>query len=102
MAVDIRSEPAKSDQLLIAEIAPAIRRDLRFWGAIQGGSSGALLLFALLHFAQRYGESSILWVMAPMIWGFVGVPAWVWFAQRDAVLRQVRYRRQRGKWRWDR
>lgn len=92
----------KSDAELTAEIAPAMLVKLREDGTARGYAMGGIL-FALLmvwFLADRTESSSYFyWGLGVTVILQVSLPL---FFKRRSVTNEVRYRRQHGKWRWER
>lgn len=103
----------KTDAELIAEIAPAMLVKLRKDGSDRGAALGSTLFMCLgiwllgdmavqnlepitmrpgpsLYFLYGLGIGAVLQIALPL------------FFKRRSVLNEVRYRRQHGKWRWER
>jgi hypothetical protein len=103
----------KTDAELVADIAPAMLRKLREDGAAKGGHLGTVLIFAWLMLSNlywagvrldssQYSETTsafYIWAILPI--GLAAVGLHFYFKRRSVAV-EVRYRRQRGKWRWER
>jgi hypothetical protein len=98
-----RSE-TKSDAELIAEIAPPMLAKLREDGELKGAFCSVipLLLFVSFFRWELVGPLQTQlksWVILLLILLALALP---FFFKRRSVLNEVRYRRQHGKWRWER
>jgi hypothetical protein len=103
----------KTDADLTAEIAPAMLIKLREDGSARGGALWASLFSAWLVFSQVYWNEARLdpkqysetisafymWAIVPI--GLAALGLHFYFKRRSVTV-EVRYRRQHGKWRWER
>ena len=106
----LSSTGALADDSISAEIAPAMLEKLKQDGRNHATSSFVLLMFwALVSFNSLtpYKDQSfveavrIALVLVSIAAAIAGLSS-RYFFERYAVGLEVAYRRQRGKWRWDR
>ena len=103
----------RTDAELIAEIAPAMLIKLREDGASKAGYFGTVLFFAWLMLSNLHGRTagvdqtqysesvSALYRWAPLLLLLAAIGL-IFYFRRQSVAVEVRYRRQHGKWRWER
>jgi hypothetical protein len=96
----------RTDAELIADIAPAMLIKLREDGMGKGAVWSFLPMmlwtaFTKPHWGQIELDATPLWqwVVLPLLIAAVAMP---YFFKHRSVLVEVRYRRQHGKWRWER
>jgi hypothetical protein len=103
----------RTDAELIAEIAPAMLAKLRLDGSARGTATAVALLLALqaiywpIVAQQNLKPFADRADLLPYCFGGLGIVVVLQIAlphvfKRRNVLNEVRYRRQHGKWRWER
>jgi len=110
------SSAAAKDADLIAEIAPAMLEKLKQDGKLVGSlfamivviavsnfelsESSKAVISSVLHLSRdsmnRLGDFSFIF---SLLSSFVVLP---WYFERRTIKEELKYRRQRGKWRWER
>lgn len=100
------STTTASDEALIAEIAPAMLVKLREDGMAKGAAWAVVLMLLYGGFSKTdwggfelYATPLYQWLLLPFLLAALSLPH---FIKRRGVLVEVRYRRQNGKWRWER
>ena len=95
-----------SDDALIAEIAPAMRKKLEHDGFVKGVQFAVSLIALSLALQQLMLRSEYEYRFAVMFAGIavamVALAAFPVFLKKRSVATELRYRRQYGKWRWER
>jgi len=101
-----------SDAALVAEIAPAMLAKLRKDGSFRGGTLGSSLfclwtVFFMADLAlQNRDATARMASMTTLLWALAAVSATSFvlpfYFKKRSVAAEVRYRRQHGKWRWER
>jgi hypothetical protein len=103
---------SSTDKALIAEIAPPMLIKLREDGLAKGAYVGGGLLLCLSVLSLSQSQLNRLDPTSPSSWHsyfngiclFVGLVGFLlpFFFRRRNVAVEIRYRRQHGKWRWER
>jgi hypothetical protein len=89
------------NQNLIANISPAMRRKLRLDARLQMFLTGQSLI-TLGIFGIRTEGVGIALVAGAMALGVACLGLGVFYADKMAIHGELKYRRQHGKWRWER
>ena len=100
------SSSDSTDQALIAEIAPAMLKKLERDGLEKGILQGLSLIVLSLALQQMMLHSEFKYRFAVMFAGIavaiVGLAALPVLRKKRNVAGELHYRRQHGKWRWER
>lgn len=96
----------RTDAELIADIAPAMLIKLREDGSAKGAVGAFLMMMLWANFSKTgWGQIEFQatplwqWLVLPLLLIAVALP---FYSKRRSILVEVRYRRQHGKWRWER
>jgi hypothetical protein len=103
VGIEPQSAALDRDSDLVNEIAPAMKKSVEQQTVVLTRIGFVLIFFGVLFFPDDYASSEakrIIVDLAGILMG-AGILFSPFYAKRIAIAREVRYRRQHGKWRWD-
>jgi hypothetical protein len=100
------SSTSSDDAALLAEIVPAMRKKLEHEGAQRGVMTANTLVVLAAFFGQLMRQSDFTY-QTELSFGAIGIAVAAlctlpFFLKKRSVSAEVRYRREYGKWRWER